>query len=168
MARDRQAVNVCNAKRHYSLPRGKLAALSSANQASAVQWSSPVAGPRVAAQVLQVGGGALPVQIAEALLPAEPVKAGRDDGGGGLLVGGTGELGVEPQRGGALGVAESSGDGVEVDAVRQQLSGLVMSQLLQRAGDADPSGVPAVPVGHRVGIPWLPAYRVRGERERVF
>ena len=50
-------------------------------------------------QLLQAGGGGLLVQLAEAFPLAEPVKASRDDGRG-LLVGGTGELGIEPQRGG--------------------------------------------------------------------
>jgi hypothetical protein len=71
----------------------------------------------------------LQVQLSEAFLPAEPVKAGGDDGGS-LLVGKMGELRVELQGGGSLGVPKSSGDGIEVDAVGQQLSGRVMPQLL--------------------------------------
>jgi hypothetical protein len=67
-------------------------------------------------QLLQVGGRRLPVQLKKAFVLAEPVKAGGDDGGS-LLVGGTGELGIELQGGGALGVTESPGDGIEVDAV---------------------------------------------------
>ena len=101
-----------------------------------------------------VGAGnrqVLAVELAEAFLLAEPVElaglwrrpAGRR----------AGELGVELQCRGTLGVAESSGDGVQVSAVSQELGGGVVPQLLERAGDADPAGVPAVPVGHRVGIP---------------
>jgi hypothetical protein len=41
-------------------------------------------------------------------------------------------------------------------------------QLLQRARNADPAGIPAVPVGHRVGIPWDTARRIGGERKGVF
>jgi hypothetical protein len=43
-----------------------------------------------------------------------------------------------------------------------------VAQLLQRAGDADPAGLSAVAVGHRVGVPGLAACRVGRERERVF
>ena len=42
-----------------------------------------------------------------------------------------------------------------------------MSQPLQRAGDANLAGVPAIPVGHRVRVPRRAAFRVRGEGERV-
>ena len=57
----------------------------------------------------------LTVQLAQALLLAEAVELGGDDGGG-ALVGGPGELGVEPQGGGALRVPEAPGDGVQVGA----------------------------------------------------
>ena len=46
----------------------------------------------------------LPVQLAEAFLLAEAVELGWDDGGGGLVGGGC-ELGIELQGGGALCVA---------------------------------------------------------------
>jgi hypothetical protein len=42
-----------------------------------------------------------------------------------------------------------------------------VAELLQRAGDADPAGVPAVPVGHGVWVPRLAARRVGRKRERV-
>ena len=65
-------------------------------------------------------------------------------------------------------MAKTPRDGVQVGARSQQLGSGVVPQLLQRAGDADPPGVPAVPVGHRVGIPRRAACRVRRERECVF
>ena len=43
-----------------------------------------------------------------------------------------------------------------------------MPELLERAGDADPAGVAAVPVGHRVRVPWRAACRVGGEGEGIF
>ena len=64
-------------------------------------------------------------------------------------------------------MAEAAGHGVQVGARCQELGGGAVPELLQRAGDADPAGVPAVPVRHRVGIPRLAADRVRRERERV-
>jgi len=68
----------------------------------------------------------------------------------------------------SLRVPEAPGDGVQVGARGQELGGGVVAEFLQRAGDADPSGVPAVPVSHRVGVPRRTARRVRGESERVF
>lgn len=112
-------------------------------------------------------GQMLAVELAEPFFSAELVELGRDDRGR-VLVGRTGELGVELQGGGALRVAETPGDGLQVRARGQQLGGRVMPQLLQRACDADPAGVPAVPVGHRVGVPWRAACRVGGERECAF
>ena len=118
------------------------------------------------AKGLRLGSAALEA-LAEPLFPAELVELRRDDGGG-LLVGGPGELGVELQGRGALRVAEAPGDGVQVGARGQELGGGVVPELLQRAGDADPAGVPAVAMGHRVGVPRLAAGRVGRERERVF
>ena len=109
----------------------------------------------------------LAVQVAEPFFLAEAVELGRDDRGG-VPVGGPGELGVEPQGGGAFGVAEAPGDGVQIGACREELGGGVVPQFLQRAGDADPAGVPAVSVGHGVGVPWRPPRRIGGERVRVF
>ena len=60
------------------------------------------------------------------------------------LVGWPGELGVNLQGCGAFGVAEASGYGVQVGARGQELGGRVVPELLQRAGDANPAGVPAV------------------------
>jgi hypothetical protein len=71
----------------------------------------------------------------------------------------------ELQGGGALGVPEAPGHGVQVGARGQQLGGGVVPELLQRAGDADPAGVPPVPVGHGVRVPGRLARRVRRERE---
>ena len=53
--------------------------------------------------MLQVGGRSLPVQLAEPFPFAELVELGRDDRDG-PLVGGPGELGIEPQGGGAFGM----------------------------------------------------------------
>ena len=64
-------------------------------------------------------------------------------------------------------MAEAPGDGVQVGARGQELAGGVVPELLQRAGDADPAGVPAVPVGHGVRVPRLAARRVGREGERV-
>ena len=69
------------------------------------------------------------VQLAEAFLLAEAVELGGDDGGGGL-VGGASELGVEPQGRRALSVAEASGDGVQVGARGQELGSGVVPELL--------------------------------------
>ena len=63
---------------------------------------------------------------------------------------------------------EAPGDGVQVGAGGQELGGGVVLELLKRAGDANPARVPAVPVGHRVGIPGLATCRVGREREHVF
>jgi hypothetical protein len=60
-------------------------------------------------------GRLLAVQVAELFSFSEAVELGRDDRSG-ALVGGPGELGVEPQGGGALGVAEAAGDGVQISA----------------------------------------------------
>lgn len=98
-------------------------------------------GPRVA-----VPGGLAAEQLAEPVFPAELVEAGGDHGGG-LLVGGAEELGVVLQGGGALGVAEAAGDGVEVDAGCEELGGGVVPGFLQGALDADAVGIAAVPVG---------------------
>ena len=69
------------------------------------------------------------VQLAEAFLLGEAGELGRDDCGGALR-GGLGELSVEPQGGGALGVAEAvaeaAGDGVQVGARGQELGGRVI------------------------------------------
>ena len=62
----------------------------------------------------------LTVEFAHPLLSAESVELGRDYGGG-PLIGGPGELGVELQRRGTLRVAETPGDGVQVGARGQQL-----------------------------------------------
>ena len=48
---------------------------------------------------------------------------------------------------------EAPGHGVQVGARGQELGGGVVPELLQRAGDADPAGVPPVPVGHGVREP---------------
>ena len=69
----------------------------------------------------------LAVQVAEPFSFAEPVELGRDDRSG-VLVGGPGELGVEPQGGGAFGVAEAAGDGVQVGASREELGSGVVPQ----------------------------------------
>ena len=108
----------------------------------------------------------LPVQLAEAFLFAEAVELGGDDDGRGL-VGGAGELGVELQGRGALGVTEAPGHCVQVGASGQELGGGVVPELLQGTDDADPAGVPAIPVRHCVGVPRLAACRVGRERERI-
>jgi len=116
-----------------------------------------------------IGAGSrqmLAIELPEPFFPAELVKLGRDDHGG-ALVGGPSELGVELQRGGTLRVAQAPGDGVQVGARGQELGGGVVPKLLQRAGDADPASVAAIPVRHRVGVPRRVACRVGGERERV-
>ena len=65
------------------------------------------------------------VQLAEAFFLAEAVELGGDNGGGGL-VGGTRELGIELQGRRAFGVAEAAGDGVQVGARGQELGGRVI------------------------------------------
>src|SRR5580700_9202520 len=75
-------------------------------------------------------GQLLAVELAEPFFLAESVELGRDDRGG-VLVGRPAELGVELQRGGAFGVAESPGDGVQVDAGREQLGSGVVPEFFQ-------------------------------------
>ena len=121
-----------------------------------------------AGQVAEVmAGRRLAIQVTESFSFAEPVELGGDELGG-VLVGRPGELGVEPQGRGALGVTEAAGDGVQIGACREQLGGGVVPQFLQGAGDADPAGVPAVSVGHGIGVPWRPARRIGGERVGIF
>ena len=47
-------------------------------------------------------------------------------------------------------MAEAPGHGVQIGARGQELGGGVVAEFLERAGNADPAGVPAVPVG---GLP---------------
>ncbi len=68
--------------------------------------------------------------------------------------------GGELQRGGAFGVAEPPGDGVQVDPGREQLGGGAVPEFLQRAADPGPIGVAAVAVRHGVRVPRLPPCRV--------
>ncbi len=104
------------------------------------------------------------VELAEAFFLAKAVELGGDDDGRGL-VGGACELGVGLQRRRALGMAEATGHRVQVGACGQKLGSGVVPEFLQRAGDADPAGVPAVPVRHGVRVPRLAACRVGRERE---
>jgi hypothetical protein len=107
------------------------------------------------------------VELAEAFLLVEAVELRGDDDGGGL-VGGACELGRKLQSRRALSVAEASGHDVQVGARGEELGRGVVPELpSERAGDADPAGVPAVPAGHRVGVPRLAANRVGRERECV-
>jgi len=76
----------------------------------------------------------LPVQLAEVFLLAETVELRGDDGGGGL-VGGACELGVELQCRRALGMAEATGHRLQVGACGQKLGSGVVPELLQRAGE---------------------------------
>ena len=127
----------------------------------------PGAGAEGAGQVAEViAGRRLAVQLAKPFSFAEAVELDRDDRSG-VLVGRAGELGVELQGGGAFGVPEASGDGVQVGACREELGGGVVPEFLQRAGDADPTGVSAVSVGHGVGVPWRSACGVGGERVSI-
>jgi len=72
----------------------------------------------------------LAVELAEPFFLAEPIELGRDDRSG-VLVGGPAELSVKLQRGGAFGVAESPGDGVQVDTSREQLGSGVVPEFFQ-------------------------------------
>ena len=91
--------------------------------------------PEGAGQMAEIiAGRRLAVQVAEPFSFAEAVELGRDDRGG-VLVGGTGELCVEPQGGRAFGVAEATGDGVQIGACREELGSGVVPQFLQRAND---------------------------------
>ena len=67
----------------------------------------------------------LAVELTKPFLLAEFVELGGDDGGG-LLVGGPGELGVELQGRRAFRVAEAPGDGVQVGTCGQKLGGGVV------------------------------------------
>ena len=64
----------------------------------------------------------LTVQFAQAFLRAVRVELGGDHRGS-ALVGGPGELGVEPQGGGALRVPEAPGHRVEVGTRGEELGG---------------------------------------------
>jgi len=61
-------------------------------------------------------------------------------------------------------MAKSARDGIEVDSGVEELGGRVVAELLERAGDADPTGIATVAVGHGVGIPRRTAVRLGRER----